>query len=210
MTGELKLDEAADGQSVDIGKGGKRGVGFHAEHDAIGQHVIIAALHARQEASRSRQRCPIGRNTCHRARCRRQSRLRRVGGPIRIAVGEAEMAADIEPGPVVGRRDRRRLQRHRIDDRYVSSVTARCRKNADCHDTTQRAQICFDKFDHRVRHNHVFDQKHVGIRHVRLRDGINLASKTVVAPEAVDNEAIYPSSQRTAQRYRSRARQNYC
>src|ERR1700722_15518454 len=102
------------------------------------------------------------------------------------------MTADIEPGPIIGLRNRRRLYRHGVDDRHVSSVTVRLCKNADCRDTTQCPQNCFDIFDHRVRHDDVFDQEQIGIR-PRQASEINLASKTVVSSDAVDSKRYPPA-----------------
>jgi hypothetical protein len=108
----VEVGQTPDRQPVEILKGGKRGVGFHAEHHAIGQHVIVAALNPHEEASHLGE--VIDRQGhADRAGGRWQSRPRRVGGPVRVSAGIAQMAAHIEPGPIVEAGDRRRLDRKR-------------------------------------------------------------------------------------------------
>ncbi len=143
----VEVGEAPDRQPVEIWKGRKRGVGFHAEHQAIGEHVIIAALKSHQEASRLGEAIDW-QGQVDRARGRRQPGLRRVGGPVRVSAGIAHMAADIEAGPVVEAGDRRRFDRHRIDNREIRCMTIRHREEVCRRDADEANQNCFDVFAH--------------------------------------------------------------
>ncbi len=98
----------ANRQSGEIGKSREGGVGLDAKYQAVGQHEIVADLQSLEIASGVGKVIPwleySGRSDtgwqCGIHRCR---------GPVRAAEGIADMAADVEPGPVVAQRGDRRL-----------------------------------------------------------------------------------------------------
>jgi hypothetical protein len=106
--GEIR--NAADRKPVEVLKGGKGRIGLDAEHDAVGQHVIIAALNAHQEAAAFSE--GVGRSVKTKPiRDRGRNAVERIGAPVRMSARKAGMPADIEAAPIIGRRRRRRLGR---------------------------------------------------------------------------------------------------